>query len=164
MSGSTSSPTGGTLADFTSPALVIPQLGHDTVSGVIQELGALLGNEKRLPDLPRFLRIVLAREEHGSTNMEAGMAFPHARMPGVETLSFAMGRFPRPVRWSEDGRKVRIVFLMVVPEDDSLQHLSFISGLARLSGNSSLLKALHAAPDGPAMIEVLRNVPLRRTG
>jgi mannitol/fructose-specific phosphotransferase system IIA component (Ntr-type) len=164
MSDSVSSPSGGTLADFTSPALVIPQLGHDTVSGVIQELGALLGNENRLPDLPRFLRTVLAREEYGSTNMEAEMAFPHARMPGVETLSFAMGRFPKAVRWGDDGRKVRIVFLMVVPGDDSMQHLSFISGLARLSGNTALLKALYAAPDGPAMIDVLRNVPLRRAG
>ena len=71
-----------TLADFTSPRLIVPQLrGVDAVSA-IQELSQALQREGRIADSLPFYHAALNREFMVSTDMEAGMAFPHARLPG----------------------------------------------------------------------------------
>src|SRR5262249_37351378 len=122
------------LADFTSPGLVIPHLsGHDPAA-VIQELSQALQREKRIPDLLPFYHAALNREYMVGTDMEAGLAFPHARLAALKELSFALGRSGEPLAWGpKSAGAVRLVFLIAVPATDSTQYLSLISGLARLA-------------------------------
>ncbi len=88
-----------TLADFTSPGLIIPSLRGKDVASVIQELGQALQRKGRIPDLLPFYHAALNREYLLSTEMEAGMAFPHARAPGLNGLAFALGRSAEPLGW-----------------------------------------------------------------
>lgn len=151
-----------TLADFTSPGLIIPHLrGHDAAS-VIQELSRSLQREKRIPDLLPFYQAALNREFMVSTDMEAGMAFPHARLPTLNELSFALGRSDEPLRWGpRAAHSVRLVFLMAVPATDSTQYLLLISGLARLAKENRLVEKLHATQDVFQFLEVLQQIELR---
>ena len=70
-----------TLADFTTSELILPNLRGDDVATVIQELSRALQREKRVPDLLPFYHAALNREFLVSSDWEAGMAFPHARLP-----------------------------------------------------------------------------------
>ena len=151
-----------TLADFTTPGMIIPHLqGRDAV-GVIQELSQALQREGRLPDLLPFYHAALNREFLVSTDMEAGLAFPHARLPALKELSFAFGRSDQPLPWGSKSRPtVRRVFLLAVPATDSTQYLLLISGLARLAKEEPLLESLDAAQDTFQIIEVLRQIKLR---
>src|SRR5262249_25450329 len=88
-----------TLADFTSPGMIIPQLRGQEAASVIQELGYAMQREGRVPDLLPFYHAVLNREFLASTDMEAGMALPHARLPGLKELAFAFGRSDRALLW-----------------------------------------------------------------
>lgn len=151
-----------TLAAFTSPGLIIPHLrGQDTAS-VIQELSQSLQREQRIQDLLRFYQTALNREFMASTNMEAGMAFPHARLPALRELCFAMGRSDAPLAWGPSAaRPVWLVFLMAVPATDSTQYLLLLSGLTRLTKEGQLVEKLQAAQDNLEMFHVLRQVQLR---
>lgn len=151
-----------TLADFTSPGLIVPRLRGRDAATVIQELAAAMQQEGRVPDSGFLCRVALSRECQGGTDMEDGMAFPHARLAGLKELSFALGRSDGPLRWGvENARPVRLVFLLAVPAMDYAQYLRLISGLARLSKDGPLVKQLHAAPDASSIIELLRQVELR---
>ena len=151
-----------TLADFTSPGMIVPHLRGREVAGMIQELSQTLQREGRVPDLLPFYHAALNREFLVSTDMEAGMAFPHARLPGLKELSFAFGRTDEPVLWGTRGvRTVRMVFLFAVPATDSTQYLLLISGLARLAKEKRLVEKLHTARDTFQILEVLRQVELR---
>ena len=151
-----------TLADFTSPGLILPQLRGRDASAVIQELSQVLQSEQRVPDLRLFHQTVLNRESLMSSDLEAGMAFPHARLPVLKKLSFAFGRSQQPINWSgQAGSKVQMVFLMAVPEDDSGQYLSLISGLARLAKDRRLVEKLLTAPDAVQMFAALQEIKLR---
>lgn len=153
-----------TLADFTSQGLIIPSLRGKDVASVIQELGRALQRERRVPDLLPFYHAALNREFLVSTDMEPGMAFPHARTPGLSGLSFALGRSSEPLAWgSKAARSVRLVFLIAVPATDSIQYLQLISGLARLAKDSRLVEQLHAAQDTFQVLEVLQQITLRRS-
>ena len=156
------SPNAMTLADFTSPGLILPHLrGHDAAS-VIQELSHALQREKRVPDLLPFYHAALNHEFLVSSDMEAGMAFPHARLPGLKELAFAVGRSKEPLDWgSKNTRSVRLVFLIAVPATDSTQYLLLISGLARLAKDSQLVEKLHKANDAFQILEALQQIKLQ---
>jgi mannitol/fructose-specific phosphotransferase system IIA component (Ntr-type) len=150
------------LADFTSPGLIIPYLRGQDVAAVIQELAQALQREKRVPDLLQFYHAALNREFMVSSDMEAGLAFPHARLPGLKELSFAFGRSVAPLRWGpRAARSVRLIFLMAVPATDSTQYLMLVSGLARLTKEVRLVEKLQAAQDTFQILEVLQQVELR---
>jgi len=151
-----------TLADFTSPGLIVPRLRGQDAASVIQELSQALQRENRVPDLLPFYHAVLNREFLLSSDWEAGMAFPHARLPALKQLSFALGRSDKPLSWGGNVvRTVRLVFLIAVPATDSTQYLSLISGLARLAKEERLVEQLHAALDTEQICEALHHVKLR---
>ncbi len=151
-----------TLADFTSPGLMVPSLRGCDAASVIQELSQAMQHEKRVPDLLPFYEAALNREFLVSSDMEAGMAFPHARLPGLKELAFALGRSEEPLRWGAKAiRPVRLVFLLAVPKTDSTQYLLVVAGLGRLARDSQLVEKLQTAPDNFQMFEVIQQVELR---
>ncbi len=153
-----------TLADFTAPGLIVPRLrGHD-VPDTIQELSQALQRERRIPDLLLFYHAALNRELLVSTDTEAGIAFPHARLTGLKALSFALGRADRPIAWRAGaGESVRLVFLIAVPATESAQYLQLISGLVRLSKDASLMEAVREGSDAAQIYRVLERVAIRHS-
>jgi PTS system nitrogen regulatory IIA component len=151
-----------TLADFTSPGMILPHLRGREAASVIQELSDAMQREGRVPDLLPFYHAVLNREFLASTDLETGMALPHARLPGLKDLAFAFGRSDEPLVWGTRGsRTVRLVFLFAVPATDSTQYLLLISGLARLAKDKQPFERLYGAKDAFEILEVFRQVKLR---
>ena len=154
-----------TLADFTSVGMIVPALQSRDVAGVIQELAMVMQREGRVPDLLPFYHAALNREFLVSTGMEAGMAFPHARLPGLKDLSFAFGRSPIPLPWGGGStRSVKLVFLIAVPATEATQQFLLLGGLARLSTADQLLEKLLSASDSAQIFGLFRQVSLRTVG
>ncbi len=154
--------TAMTLADFTCLGLIIPHLRGRDAAAVIQELGQAMQREQRVPDLLPLCQAALDRELLMSTDFEGGMAFPHARLPGLKELSFALGRSDEPLRWGAKATcSVRFVFLMAVPAADLNQYLQLISGLARLAKDSRSVEKLYAAQDPLQILDVLQQIKLK---
>lgn len=150
------------LADFTLPALIQPELRGREVASVIQELCGLLHRQGRVPELLPFYHAILNREFLSGTALECGLAIPHARPARVERLSFALGRSPEPILWGpRGGASVTLVFLVAIPASDSGGYLSLVGAMARLGRSEALLEALRQGPDAEAMGAVLEQVRLR---
>ncbi|MBI4664044.1 MAG: PTS sugar transporter subunit IIA [Verrucomicrobia bacterium] len=151
------------VADFTSEALIVPKLSERDAAGVIQELSRLLQQEARVPDSLPFYHAALNREFLVSTAMDYGMAFPHARLPGLKQLSFALGRSANPIVWGSQATvSIRLVILTAVPATDATTYLSLISALARLAKDAHRLQELHAVQDAAALFAILRQIAIRR--
>lgn len=151
-----------TLADFTRSNLILPRLRGNDAASVIRELAEALEQGGDIRNALEFSQAALDRERKASTEMTAGMAFPHARFTGVNQIRFALGRSEQPLRWGLEGSSsVRLVFLLAIPIDDTLQSLRLISGLARLSKESPTLTHLMEATDAIRMLDILGSVGLR---
>jgi len=150
-----------TLADFTRAGLIVPRLASFDATSVIHELSLALQREGCVADWLPFYHEALNREFLLSTDMEAGMAFPHARLAGLHELAFAFGRSDAPFAWGPGmTHPVRMVFLLAVPAEDE-NYLPLVSGLARLSGNNLLLEKIRGATDGREILAAFREVELR---
>src|SRR5205085_1647208 len=68
------------LANFTNPALILPALHGENAAAVVEELSGTLHRVARVPDLQSFYGAVMKRESLVSTETEAGIALPHARI------------------------------------------------------------------------------------
>jgi mannitol/fructose-specific phosphotransferase system IIA component (Ntr-type) len=154
-----------TLANYTSPALLVPELKSNTATGVIAELCSLLQQQGRLSDCKEVCDAVITRELLSPTSIPPGWALPHARLKGLAQISFALARSPQPLVWfGEGGIRPQLVFLFVIPEAEAKTYLNLISALARLSQDPTLLGQLRFARDSETMFSVLEQIPLLMRG
>jgi mannitol/fructose-specific phosphotransferase system IIA component (Ntr-type) len=152
-----------TLAHFTSPALILPELESRVPADVIAELCSVLHREGRLNDFAAFYHAVLNRELTCPTSIAPGWALPHARLQGITQLSFAMARSSQPLVWFGECRiRPQIVFLFAVPEEEARIYLSVVAAVAKLIQNPALFEQLGSAPDGNSMFRILEQIPLRQ--
>lgn len=102
---------------------------------------------------------LLARERLGSTGLGQGIAIPHGRIRGLKA---AIGYFARPITpiifEAPDGQPVRDIFVLLVPEAATDQHLLILSELAQRFSNRSFREALTAA-NTPETIHSLFSSP-----
>ncbi len=91
---------------------------------------------------------LLARERLGSTGLGQGIAIPHGRIRGLKQ---AIGFFARPnapiIFEAPDGKPVRDIFVLLVPEAATDEHLQILSELAQRFSNRAFRDALSAADD-----------------
>lgn len=150
-----------TLADYSSSRLMIPELRGRHATSVIQELSLALQQENRIPGMLLFYHAALNQEFLLSSDTEAGMAIPHARVAGLREPALAAGRSNQPMYWGAKARRtVRLVFLIAIPDTDSTGYLLVISSLARLSKDEGLMTRLQTAHTAEEMFEVLQQVKL----
>ncbi len=149
------------LADFTKPGLIVPHLRARDATAAIHELSLVMQREGGVPDWLPFYHEALNREFLLSTDVEAGMAIPHARLAGLKELVFAFGRSDEPFAWGpEVTHRVRLVFLLAVPEGHGGHYLPLVSSLARLSAARPLLDQVFAAAGPDGILAAFRQVAL----
>lgn len=152
-----------TLADFTCPSLVAPELRERDAAGVISELTRRLQREGCVPDGLSFYHSALNQELLSNSASECGLALPHARMKGIRQLHFAFGRAREPISWgSKDAHPVHLVFLLAVPATDAACYLHLLASLARLGQQPALLQELLTADGAEGILTVLEKLRLRQ--
>lgn len=95
---------------------------------------------------------LFAREKLGSTGLGQGIAIPHGRIKGLKEATGAFLRLAAPVAFdSPDGKPVSLLFVLLVPEQATEQHLQILSELAQRFSDRVCREALSAAPDSTAI-------------
>ena len=79
------------------------------------------------------MQAVLAREAVMSTGVGDEIAIPHGKAEGVEDIIAALGITKEPVNFdSLDNKPVRLIWLLVGPQDKTGPHLKALSRISRL--------------------------------
>lgn len=99
---------------------------------------------------------VLARERQHPTGLCDGLAFPHARVPGLETVAMACLTLKTPVDFGAlDGRPADIVCLLVAPHEKPNLVLEIMAQLARLTQDAASWKAMLTAERPAEFLNVM---------
>ncbi|MGE5493067.1 MAG: PTS IIA-like nitrogen regulatory protein PtsN [Actinomycetota bacterium] len=100
---------------------------------------------------------LFAREKLGSTGLGQGIAIPHGRIKGLKHATGAFLRLATPVPFdSPDGRPVNLLFVLLVPEQATEEHLQILSELAQRFADRAFRDALAGAPDPAAITALFR--------
>jgi PTS system nitrogen regulatory IIA component len=99
---------------------------------------------------------LLARERLGSTGLGHGVAIPHGRISGLKEASGAFIRTQTPIPFeSPDAKPVNLIFVLLVPEKATDQHLEILSELAQMFSERNIRDTLNDVADVEAAQRVI---------
>jgi PTS system nitrogen regulatory IIA component len=147
------------IADLLPAERVVADLDAGSKSEVFAAFGRLFASGDGLNG-DQVTSSLHAREKLGSTGLGQGIAIPHGRIKGLREARGAFARLKTPIAFdAPDGRPVGNVFVLLVPEHATEQHLQLLSELAQMFSEKRFREALATATDAPALHEVFRHWP-----
>ena len=100
---------------------------------------------------------LFAREKLGSTGLGQGIAIPHGRIKGLKHAAGALIRLATPIPFdSPDGRPVNLLFVLLVPEQATEEHLQILSELAQRFSDRNFRESLLAAADVQTVLTLFK--------
>jgi len=140
------------FAKLLPEAHVLLDLDASSKKRVFEQAGLLFENQLGIARATIFDSL-FARERLGSTGLGQGIAIPHGRIKGLKQAAGAFLRLQEPVPfWSPDGRPVQLLFILLVPEQATEEHLQILSELAQRFSDPTFRDGLIAAPDAGTIV------------
>ena len=132
------------IAELLPATNVLADLDAGSKSELFAAFGRLFENGNGL-DGDAVAGSLHAREKLGSTGLGQGIAIPHGRIKGLREARGAFARLKSPIAFdAPDGRPVGSVFVLLVPEHATEQHLQLLSELAQMFSEKRFREALAA--------------------
>ncbi len=120
------------LEALTDPELVFADLPCIDRSALLRSLAERLVEAGRFDDPDKLYKKLWEREQLGSTGIGAGIAVPHCKMSGLDRVVVAVALLRNSIEFgSADHLPVRIVFLVVSPDDQPAAHLQCLAAISR---------------------------------
>ena len=113
--------------------------------GLIKEMVDLLADAGKIADKEKdnVLKSILEREKLMSTGVGKGVAIPHAKSDGVDRLMAAFGKTAEDIDFQAlDNKPVRLIFLLVGPEENPSLHIKALSRISRLTSHKRFRQKL----------------------
>jgi PTS system nitrogen regulatory IIA component len=135
------------VAKLLPPSNILLDLDVTSKKRMFEQAGLLFENNQGVARSLVFDSL-FARERLGSTGLGQGLAIPHGRIKGLKEAVGAFVRLAQPVPFdAPDGKPVSLVFLLLVPEQATEQHLRVLSELAQMLSDRELRDKLSTATD-----------------
>jgi PTS system nitrogen regulatory IIA component len=127
---------------------VILDLESDSKSEVLAEMARALAKTVSGLDAERLLQVLIEREGLQSTGIGEGVAIPHGKMAGLDSLVASFARSRKGLDFdSIDGQPTQLFFLLVVPEHSGGQHLKALARISRFFRDPTFRNRLTDADD-----------------
>ena len=145
------------LGDLTRPELVFVGLPGTDRPTILKAMADRLAESSVFEDSDALYQRLWEREKLGSTAIGSGVAIPHCKMKELDEVVVAIGVSKRDVDFeSEDGEPVRLLFLVVSPEDKPADHLRSLAAISKWVKNDSHVEALLKTEDPGEIYRLLK--------
>jgi PTS system nitrogen regulatory IIA component len=122
---------------------------------LLHEIGDLVGGVYQL-DAGMIVESLLARESLGPTGVGNGVALPHARVEGLDSVVGAFVLLDRPVEFDAvDRQPVDIAFSLFAPLNAGVEHLKALALVSRTLRDASIRAKLRANPNPTTIYAIL---------
>ncbi len=100
--------------------------------------------------------VLLQRERLGSTGVGRGIAIPHARIGGLDSIATVFIQLDEPIDFeASDSEPVDLMFGLLAPEQAGADHLKALARISRVLRDPQTLEKLRSARDKDALYAVL---------
>lgn len=122
---------------------------------LMQELGDVVQTAYGL-DAATVVEALNTREALGPTGVGHGVALPHARLEGLESVVGVFVLLDKPIDFSSvDRQPVDLAFALFAPEDAGVEHLKALALVSRTLRDSAICSKLRANPDAGTLYTIL---------
>lgn len=136
-----------------APELVLFNLLATDKVEAIREMAQVVVQTGWGTDVDQIVKDVVARDELGTPQVD-GVAIPHARSSGVTQSSVVVAR-TTGITFDPDEDPADVLFMILVPDGDSNEHIEILSGLARRLMDPDFTEMLRNTNDAAKLVELL---------
>jgi len=123
----------------------------------IKDLITLLDKNKMIADAEQAYNAVLEREKIMTTGVGNSIAIPHCKHHSCPNFAVALGVHHKGVNFdSIDKKNVKIIFLLVGPENNPGLHIKLLSRISRLMSNEDLREQMLECKSNSDLIHVIK--------
>ena len=147
------------------------QLGDILHTGAVKTIASCTSKKRLFHDLGELseasydlspslvIDALIEREGLGPTGVGKGVALPHARLTGVESVKGIFLRLEKPLNFDAvDRQPVDLVFALLAPESSGVEHLKALALVSRTLRDPSLCAKLRANTDAATLHTILTEV------
>jgi len=146
------------LLDILQRDSIIAELKSTDKIGILEELAESVSEQAgtRVNDI---VKVLLEREQLGSTGIGGGIGIPHGKLNSTNTIVVGFGLSRQGVEFdSLDNKPVHIFFLLITPENSTGSHLRALAQISKLLKMDHFKHNLLAAETVDEIIEVIDDV------
>ncbi|MBP5353298.1 MAG: PTS sugar transporter subunit IIA [Alphaproteobacteria bacterium] len=133
------------ISDILSENMVLMDVAAESKRSLLEKLSAFAAEKERL-DKNSIFEAIWERENLGSTGYGNGVAFPHARINGLDKVVTMVARLDKAVDFDAmDGQPVDIIAMLISPENSGEDHLRILAALSRVLKNEGACSQIRQA-------------------
>ncbi len=135
------------LSDILKISSVSIDLKAKDKKSVLKELVGLIKNIDGVSER-KIMKVLIDRENLGSTGIGQGIAIPHGKIDGLNKIYAAFGISKTGVDFNAlDGEPVYIFFLLLAPQKAAGPHLKALARISKILRDPSFCDILRKADD-----------------
>lgn len=144
------------ISDLLSPERIQFDVHSSSKKRLLELISKQLARNSTTLTQREIFESLCARERLGSTGLGKGVAIPHGRVKGSDTVEASFIRLKKPLAYDAvDGEPVDLLFAMTVPEQCNEDHLKLLAQIAELFSDPALLSSLREADNSGALLQLL---------
>lgn len=134
------------LEDILTPGRSLVNVPGGSKKRVLEQIADLIGREVPGLDTQDVFEKLVNREKLGSTGFGNGIAIPHCRLEACQSPVSAVLSLEKPVDFDAiDGAPVDLLFVLLVPQAATDEHLKLLSQIAGMLDRSDVRERLRNA-------------------
>ncbi|MBT5600628.1 MAG: PTS transporter subunit EIIA [Gammaproteobacteria bacterium] len=140
------------IASILSPSRTHCRIAVSSKKRAIEKAAELIASsDSRLEESALYSQLI-AREKLSPTGLGKGIAIPHCRMPGCNTIIGSLITLNTPIEFDAiDNEPVSTLFVLIVPENETVVHLEVLSMLVQNFEKPSFQSKILAASDSESL-------------
>ncbi len=142
------------IQSILSPELALCGLPGSSKKKVLEEIAQRIAQQ--YPDMNEntIFNSLIGRERLGSTGIGQGIAIPHCRLESCHKVIGALLTLDQKVPFDAiDNEPVDLLFVLIVPQEATSEHLELLSQLAEKFNNADLCQHLRSCQSNEALYE-----------
>ena len=144
------------LESLADPELVFSDLRCLDRPTLLRDLARRLVAAGHFSDVDQLYEKLWEREQLGSTGIGAGVAVPHCKMSDTARVVVAVALLREGIEFGAvDHKAVRLVFLVVSPEDQPAEHLHCLAAISKWIKADNHVQRILAAENPASIYDLL---------
>lgn len=153
------------LADILSSDRIAVDVVVSSKKNLLEKAAELLAAADQGGHTRDIFDSLCQRERLGSTGLGHGVAIPHGRVAGQDSVSGSLIRLASPIEFdAPDDERVDLFFALAVPADCTDVHLRLLASVAERFGNESCRRRLRAAGSAEEIMTIISDPPVGADG
>ena len=123
----------------------------------IEELAKVFDGTNLCNDIDSLINALKEREDIMSTGIGAGIAIPHAKIPSVKEMAFAIGVSKKGIDFdSMDGYAVNLIILVIAGEKQHKDYLRLLSNIMTILKKDPIKEKIINAGSSEEILGILK--------